>query len=121
MNVERPTDRDSFKFKRVEVPGALMFNLFRTYYSAHADNVRLKLDKERGLGKAVTKAAVAEVSRVSKNTAEHARKKNTVSANARKSASEEREKRKNPRRQTPALLATNSQLLTGRRSWRTPW
>jgi DNA-directed RNA polymerase II subunit RPB2 len=51
MNVERPTDRDSFKFKRVEVPGALMFNLFRTYYNAHADNVRLKLDKKIKYGR----------------------------------------------------------------------
>ena len=51
MNVERPTDRDSFKFKRVEVPGSLMFNLFRTYYTAHADNVRLKLDKKIKYGR----------------------------------------------------------------------
>jgi DNA-directed RNA polymerase II subunit RPB2 len=49
--VERPTDRDSFKYKRVEVPGALMFNLFRTYYSAHVDNVRLKLDKKIKYGR----------------------------------------------------------------------
>ena len=49
--VERPTDRDSFKFKRVEVPGTLMFNLFRTYYNAHADNVRLKLDKKIKYGR----------------------------------------------------------------------
>ena len=50
-NAERPTDRDSFKFKRVEVPGALMFNLFRTYYKAHVDNVRLKLDKKIKYGR----------------------------------------------------------------------
>jgi len=50
-NVERPTDRDSFKYKRVEVPGALMFNLFRTYYNAHVDNVRLKLDKKIKYGR----------------------------------------------------------------------
>ena len=51
MNAERPTDRDSFKCKRVEVPGALMFNLFRTYYNAHVDNVRLKLDKKIKYGR----------------------------------------------------------------------
>lgn len=50
-NAERPTDRDSFKFKRVEVPGSLMFNLFRTYYTAHVDNVRLKLDKKIKYGR----------------------------------------------------------------------
>ena len=50
-NVERPTDRDSFKYKRVEVPGALMFNQFRTYYNAHVDNVRLKLDKKIKYGR----------------------------------------------------------------------
>ena len=51
INAERPTDRDSFKYKRVEVPGALMFNLFRTYYNAHVDNVRLKLDKKIKYGR----------------------------------------------------------------------
>ena len=50
-NAERPTDRDSFKFKRVEVLGSLMFNLFRTYYNAHVDNVRLKLDKKIKYGR----------------------------------------------------------------------
>ena len=50
-NAERPTDRDSFKCKRVEVPGSLMFNLFRTYYNAHVDNVRLKLDKKIKYGR----------------------------------------------------------------------
>jgi DNA-directed RNA polymerase II subunit RPB2 len=50
-NLERPTDRDSFKFKRVEVPGTLMYNLFRTYYNAHVDNVRLKLDKKIKYGR----------------------------------------------------------------------
>ena len=49
--LERPTDRDSFKCKRVEVPGTLMFNLFRTYYNAHVDNVRLKLDKKIKYGR----------------------------------------------------------------------
>jgi DNA-directed RNA polymerase II subunit RPB2 len=50
-NAERPTDRDSFKCKRVDVPGSLMFNLFRTYYTAHVDNVRLKLDKKIKYGR----------------------------------------------------------------------
>ena len=49
--LERPTDRDSFKCKRVEVPGTLLFNLFRTYYNAHVDNVRLKLDKKIKYGR----------------------------------------------------------------------
>ena len=51
MKMEKPTDRDSFKYKRVEVPGALLFNLFRTYYNAHVDNVRLKLDKKIKYGR----------------------------------------------------------------------
>ena len=51
MKMEKPTDRDSFKFKRVEVPGTLMFNLFRTYYTAHVKNVRQKLDKKIKYGR----------------------------------------------------------------------
>ena len=51
MKMEKPTDRDSFKCKRVEVPGTLMFNLFRTYYTAHVKNVRQKLDKKIKYGR----------------------------------------------------------------------
>ena len=29
---EDPTDRDSFKFKRVEVSGSLIYDLFREYF-----------------------------------------------------------------------------------------
>ena len=31
--VKRPTDRDSFNFKRVELPGTLIYDLFKEYYT----------------------------------------------------------------------------------------
>ena len=44
--LEQPTDRDSFKFKRVEVPGRLLYDLFKEYYKLQQDHIKLKLDSE---------------------------------------------------------------------------
>jgi DNA-directed RNA polymerase II subunit RPB2 len=44
--LESPTDRDSFKFKRVEVPGRLLYDLFKEYYKLQQDHIKLKLDSE---------------------------------------------------------------------------
>ena len=40
------TDRDSFKFKRVELTGSLLYDLFREYYTLQQKNIFLKIDKE---------------------------------------------------------------------------
>ena len=52
--LEQPTDRDSFKFKRVEVPGKLMYDLFKEYFKLQQDNIKLKLDTEYNLKKSKT-------------------------------------------------------------------
>ena len=44
--LEAPTDRDSFKFKRVELPGKLLYDLFKEYYKLQQDHIKLKLDSE---------------------------------------------------------------------------
>ena len=44
--VNKPTDRDSFKYKRVEVPGILIYNLFKEYYTLQQRNIFQKIDKE---------------------------------------------------------------------------
>ena len=49
--LEKPTDRDSFKFKRVEVPGKLVYDLFKEYFKLEQDNIKLKLDTEYNLKK----------------------------------------------------------------------
>ncbi len=49
--IETPTDRDSFKYKRVEVPGSLMYDLFKEYYKLQQDHIRLSMDKEYNLKK----------------------------------------------------------------------
>ena len=46
MGREAPTDRDNFKFKRVEVSGTLIYDLFREYYLIQNRNIFLKMDKE---------------------------------------------------------------------------
>ena len=42
----KPTDRDNFRFKRVELPGTLIYDLFREYYSLQLKNIFQKIDKE---------------------------------------------------------------------------
>ena len=44
--IEKPTDRDSFLYKRVEVSGMLIYELFREYYTLQQRNIFLKLDSE---------------------------------------------------------------------------
>ena len=41
-----PTDRDHFKFKRVEVPGVLIYQLFREYYNLQQQDIFKTIDKE---------------------------------------------------------------------------
>lgn len=44
--IKKPTDRDSFMFKRVELPGSLMYDLVREYYTLQQRNIYQKIDKE---------------------------------------------------------------------------
>jgi len=46
VNEEKPTDRDSFKFKRVELAGSLIYDLFREYYTLQQKHIFQKMDKE---------------------------------------------------------------------------
>jgi len=46
MGKEAPTDRDNFKFKRIETSGTLIYDLFREYYLIQKRNIFLKIDKE---------------------------------------------------------------------------
>jgi len=45
-NETKPTDRDSFKFKRVELSGTLLYDLFKEYYTIQQQNIYKKIDKE---------------------------------------------------------------------------
>tara|TARA_B110001452_G_scaffold267499_1_gene277683 strand:+ start:417 stop:4670 length:4254 start_codon:yes stop_codon:yes gene_type:complete len=40
------TDRDSFKFKRVELAGSLVYDLFKEYYTLQQKHIYQKIDKE---------------------------------------------------------------------------
>jgi len=42
---EKPTDRDNFKFKRVETSGSLIYQLFREYYLIQKKQIGLVIDK----------------------------------------------------------------------------
>ena len=41
-----PTDRDSFRYKRLELSGMLMYDLFKEYYTLQQANIFLKIDKK---------------------------------------------------------------------------
>jgi len=43
---ENPTDRDNFKFKRVELSGSLIYDLFREYYLIQKKDITRKIDEE---------------------------------------------------------------------------
>lgn len=43
---EVETDRDSFKFKRIELSGTLFYNLFREYYLLQKNDIYQKISKE---------------------------------------------------------------------------
>ena len=46
MGREAPTDRDNFRFKRIETSGSLIYDLFREYYLIQNRNIFLRMDKE---------------------------------------------------------------------------
>ncbi len=43
--IEQPTDRDNFKYKRVELVGSLIYDLFREYYTIQYREIHLGLEK----------------------------------------------------------------------------
>ena len=45
-NTKKATDRDSFNFKRVELPGTLIRDLFKEYYTLQQKHIFQKIDKE---------------------------------------------------------------------------
>ena len=46
LKIDAPTDRDSFKFKRIELSGSLIFDLFKEYYALQQQHIRLAMDRE---------------------------------------------------------------------------
>ena len=40
---EKPTDRDNFRFKRVELSGTLLYDLFREYYLIQKKDIAKKI------------------------------------------------------------------------------
>jgi len=43
---DKPTDRDNFRFKRIELSGSLIYDLFREYYLIQKREIALKIDNE---------------------------------------------------------------------------
>ena len=46
LKIDQPTDRDSFKFKRIELSGSLIYDLFKEYYALQQQHIRLAMDRE---------------------------------------------------------------------------
>ena len=42
----KPTDRDNFKYKRIETTGTLIYNLFKEYFKLQHDHILKTFDKE---------------------------------------------------------------------------
>ena len=43
--IESPTDRDNFKYKRIELVGSLIYDLFREYYNLQQKQIHLEFEK----------------------------------------------------------------------------
>jgi len=43
---EKPTDRDNFRFKRIELTGSLIYDLFREFFLIQKRSISTKIDKE---------------------------------------------------------------------------
>ena len=43
---QKPTDRDSFKYKRVELPGTLLYDLFKEFYTLQQRRIFLHIDEK---------------------------------------------------------------------------
>ena len=43
--LEQPTDRDNFKYKRIELVGNLVYDLFSEYYNEQQKHIRVEYDK----------------------------------------------------------------------------
>jgi len=50
---EKATDRDNFRFKRIELTGSLLYDLFKEYYSLQQRNIFQRFDKEYYYKKAI--------------------------------------------------------------------
>lgn len=50
--MEKPTDRDNFKYKRVETAGALLYDIFKEYYTLQQKYIYQEIDKKYYYGKA---------------------------------------------------------------------
>jgi DNA-directed RNA polymerase II subunit RPB2 len=46
IGVEVPTDRDSFRYKRVELAGSLLYDLFKEYYAIQQRSIHLEFEKK---------------------------------------------------------------------------
>jgi DNA-directed RNA polymerase II subunit RPB2 len=46
---EQPTDRDNFKYKRIELVGSLLYDLFREYYADQQKYIQVEFDKRLNL------------------------------------------------------------------------
>jgi len=64
IGIEAPTDRDNFKFKRIELVGSLMNDLFREYYNIQQRQIHLLFEQQvtynRGIYESNLKGLIRE-------------------------------------------------------------
>jgi len=51
--IEEPTDRDNFKYKRIELVGSLVYDLFREYYTIQQRTIHLEFEKRAHYNQAI--------------------------------------------------------------------
>jgi len=53
MGIDQPTDRDNYKFKRLELVGSLMNDLFREYYTIQQRLIHLGFEEKITYNRAI--------------------------------------------------------------------
>ena len=51
--LDQPTDRDNFKYKRIELVGSLLYDLFREYYTIQQRQIHLDFEKKLYFNKSI--------------------------------------------------------------------
>ncbi len=82
--IENPTDRDSYKFKRIEVSGALLYDLFKEYYTKQLTAIHLMYEKSLYYNKQMYEEDLHKLIFEKRNEALDSREQRIVEAGFRK-------------------------------------
>ena len=61
---EKPTDRDSYGYKRIEIAGTLISQLFKEYYTKQLKSINLYIDSKFFMNQTMEKLIMVWISKI---------------------------------------------------------